>query len=70
MSTDDHWITTRNNEARKCHSLVTEAVSARIEQLLKGQLSDGQLTSTELTSVARELIADMVPTPPRAEAKQ
>jgi hypothetical protein len=49
--------------------LVTEAASARIESLLKGQLSDRQLTTTELTNVARDLIANMVPAPPKAEAK-
>lgn len=70
MSNDDHWITTRITEARKCHPLVTEAVSARIDQLLTGQLSERQLPSTELTSVAMALLEDMVPAPPKAEAKQ
>lgn len=70
MSIDDHWITTRITKARKRHPLVTEAVSARIDQLLTGQLSERQLPSTTLTSVARALIVDMIPAPPKAEAKQ
>jgi hypothetical protein len=70
MSNDSHWITTRIDAVRKRHSLVTEAVSDRLEKLLKEQLSDGQLTSTELTGVAKELIADMVPAPITAQGKQ
>jgi len=41
-----------------------------MDQLLKGLLSERLLPSTELTSVARALIADMVPAPPKAEVKQ
>jgi hypothetical protein len=70
MSNDDHWRITRVSEARKRHPLVTEVVSARMDKLLKGQLSEGPLTSTELASVASELIAEMVSAPPKAEAKQ
>lgn len=72
MSNDDNWITNRSIEARDRSLLVTEAVSARIDQLLKGQLSERQLPSTELARVAKALIADMVPTPPKAaeEMKQ
>lgn len=60
----------RITEARRSHSLVTEAVSARMEELLKGELSERQLPPLELTKVARALIEDMVPAPPKAEAKQ
>ena len=70
MSNDDHWTTTRITEARKRHPLVTETVSARIEQLLKGQLSERQIPPTELKSVATGLIGDMDPSPPKPEAKQ
>jgi hypothetical protein len=70
MSNDDHWIISRISEARTLHPLVTGAVSVRLNELLKGQLSDGQLTSAELTSVARDLIADMALVPPQAEVKQ
>lgn len=70
MSNDVQWITARITEARKGHDSVTEAVSARIEQLLNGQLSERQLPPTELTRVARALIADMAPAPPKAEAIQ
>jgi hypothetical protein len=70
MSIDDHWIATRIIKARNRHPLVTEAVSARIDLLLTGQLSERQLPSTALTSVARALIVDMIPAPPKPEAKQ
>ena len=70
MSTDDHWITTRITEARTRHPLVTEAVSSRMAELLKGQLSEQQLSQMDLTSVARALIADMVHAPPKADAKR
>jgi len=33
MSNDDHWASTLITEARKRHPLVTQAVSARIDQL-------------------------------------
>ncbi len=70
MSNDVQWITARIIEARKLHASATEAVSARIEQLLKGPLSERQLPPTELTRVAGALIADMVPAPPKAEPMQ
>ena len=67
MSTDDSWITTRITEARKHHSEVTDAASARIEELLNGQLSERQLPQAELKTVAAALIADMAPVPPKAK---
>ena len=66
MSTDDSWITTRITEARKHHSEVTDAASARIEELLNGQLSEGPLSQAELESAAAALIAGMVRVPPKA----
>ena len=69
MSNDIDWIAARITEALKVHAPVTEAVSARLEKLLNGQLSERQLRTTELTEVARALIADMVPSS-KAEAKQ
>ena len=70
MSNDVDWITARIAAARKRHASVTEAVSARIEKLLKGPLSERQIPTAELTSIATALIADMAPTPPKAETKQ
>ncbi|MDO8700506.1 MAG: hypothetical protein Q7J56_02510 [Deltaproteobacteria bacterium] len=70
MSNDDHWITTRVGQARQGHPLVTEAVSARIVPLLIGELSEGPLPPTQLTAVAKALIADMAPAPPKSEATQ
>ena len=70
MPNDAQWITTRVTEARKLHPSVTEAVSVRIAQLLMGPLTERQLSPTELAKVASALIVDMVPAPPKAEAKQ
>ena len=70
MSNDAQWVTARITEARKVHDSVTEAVSARIEDLLKGELSERQLTEKELKGVARALIADMITAPPKAKAAQ
>lgn len=70
MSTDDLWITVRITETRKHHPLVIEAVSSRMEEMLKGQLSERQLPRGELTNIATTLIADMVPAPPKTDAKQ
>ena len=69
MPTDDQWITTRVAEAREKHPLVTEAVSARIAPLLNGELSEGPLPSARLAAVAKALISDMAPAPPKVEAK-
>lgn len=41
-----------------------------MEKLLNGQLSERQVPTVELTSIATALIADMAPTPPKAETKQ
>ena len=70
MSNEVHWITARVAEARKRHASVTDAVSVRIEKLLKGQLSQRQLPAGELSSIAGALIADMDPASPKAETKQ
>ena len=70
MSADDHWIRTRITEARAAHPLVTEVAFARMAELLNGQLSEQQLSHKDLTSVAKALIADMVPAPPKIDAKR
>ena len=70
MSNEEHWVTTRITEVSRHHPLVTETVLDRIGQLLNGPLSERQLRSAELKSVAGTLIADMVPIPPKAKAKQ
>jgi hypothetical protein len=70
MPTDDLWITARITDACKRHPSVTEAVSARFQELVKGQLSERQLTQVELGSVAKALIEDMGPASPKAQAKQ
>ncbi len=70
MPNDDQWITARVAEARSHHPLVTEAVSARIALLLNGELSERPLPPAQLTTVARVLIADMAPAPPKVQGKQ
>jgi hypothetical protein len=61
-SADDHWSTSRLIAAKERHSLITEAVSLRMELLLREQLSERQYTPSELTAIAKQLIVAMVPT--------
>lgn len=70
MPNDDHWLTSRVDEARGHHPLVTEAVLARIVPLLTGEFSERSLPAARLAAVAQALIADMAPAPPKAEATQ
>lgn len=70
MPHDDQWITTLIAETRKSHPLLTEAVLTRVGPLLKGELNEEPLTSVRLTAVAKMLIADMAPAPPKMEATQ
>lgn len=58
MSTD--WLVVVVAEARKNHALVTDAASARIQELVNGQLSERQFSAGELRSTAKELIAKLV----------
>jgi len=59
MAADDSWISIRITEALATCPLVSDAVSSRIADLLKGDLSERQLSKPELTSVAKALIVDM-----------
>lgn len=70
MPNDVRWITARIAEAHKHHTSVTEAVSAQMEKLLSGELSERPLSSTKLTSIAKALIANMIPAQSKTEAKQ
>jgi len=67
---DGDWIKQRIAEAKADLLLVTQPVLARIEKLLRGQLSKGELSRGDLTSIANELIAEMAPVPPEAETKR
>ena len=67
MSSNDLWITTRITEARENNPSVTNAASARIEELLSSQLSERQLTQAELKSTAATLIVDMASISPKAK---
>ena len=70
MANDLSWITDRITEAVKLHPTVTKATSVRIDTLLNGQFSERSIPSAELKKAATALIADMVPAPPKIEAKQ
>ena len=67
---DDHWFIARLSEIRNQFPLVTEAISVRLQELLKGQLSERQLTQLELRNIAKTFIKDMAPASPKAEAKK
>jgi hypothetical protein len=69
MPTDDLWITARISDAQASHPSVTDAVSARLHELLKGPFSEGHITQTDLRTVANTLLKGMVPSSPTAEAK-
>ena len=47
--------------------MVTEAVLARMDELLKAQLIDRPLTPADLKSIAAGLVEDMVPVRRKAE---
>jgi len=64
------WIAARIAEARKNHDSVTDAVSVRMEELLGGELSEQPLSTTKLSSIAKLLVADMVPASSDTEAKE
>jgi len=70
MSSADLWISARITESRSNHPAVTDAVSARMEEMLKGQLSERQLTATELTKLAKALIVAMTSASPETEANR
>ena len=70
MSNDDYWIATRVTKAREGHPLVTQAVLARIETLLKGEFCARHLSSKEREAVAKALISDMVTLSPKAKRKR
>ncbi len=70
MPNDQNWIACRISEAMKRHPSVTSSVSSRMGDLLSTQLSERLLSTTELMSVAKELITDMVSTPPQGVAKR
>ncbi len=70
MPSDVQWIAARIAEARKNHDSVTDAVSNRIEKLLSSELSEQPLSKTKLSSIAKLLVADMLPASSDTEAKK
>lgn len=69
MPSDRQWIVSKIAEARKNHDSVTDAVSLLMETLLSGELSEQPLSTRNLSSIAKLLVADMVPALPDTEAK-
>jgi len=67
MSNDVHWITAAISKARQQNTEVPESVWTQIEALLRGKISQRPIPAVELASVARQLIEDMVPAPPKLE---
>ena len=67
---DTSWITARIAAARGRHTSITDAVAVRIDDLLNSELCEHRLSSRELKTVARALIADMVPASAKGDKKQ
>jgi hypothetical protein len=63
MADGDHLIKARVTEHQKRHDTLDEVVARRMEELLKGQLSERQLSPKELKNMADELIADIAAPP-------
>jgi len=63
------WIKPRIAEAKAGIPLVTQPVLVRVEELLKGELSERELAKGDLASIAKELIVEMASLSPQAEAK-
>lgn len=70
MFSDNLWITIRITKIRSNHPTVTETVSAKMEEMLKDQLSERQLSRKEVVSLAQELIESMLPSSPVVETKK
>lgn len=67
---DGDWITRRIVAAMADCPSATEAVLARIEELLRGQLSEGEVSKGDLTAIAKDLLAKMASAPPEAEVNR
>ena len=63
----DQWVSHLIDNARNSNPLVREDLLNRMDQLLKGQISDRLLTQTNLKSVATQLLLDMTPEQPDPE---
>ena len=60
MCTEQDWIDKRLGEARRAQEpTVTDAVTIRMTDLVKGKLGEMPLTAKELAETAKVLVADM-----------
>ena len=66
----DQWIPSLLKSARENNPLVADGVFAKLETLLKGQISERDLTPTNLKTIATQLIEDMVTKLPEPKETQ
>lgn len=69
MPNGEDWITERIIKAHSLHTMVTDAVTDRIKELLNGGFSEGSRTPTQLNQESIRLLSDMALTTPNVEAK-
>ena len=69
MTREQDWVAQRVSEAREGEPLLTEAVAARMEELLRGVASEHTLKPGQLKKTADELLAHMDPTSPSVESE-
>lgn len=69
MPTDEPLITALIDQVHKVHPLVADTVVARLNDFLKGKLSEDQLTEGELKMVSRSLLDCMAMISPKGETK-
>ena len=67
---DDDWISPLIAKARGDLPLVTLPVVEKLQDLLKGLLSERELPNGKLTNIAKELIADTGPVQHEAKAQE
>jgi hypothetical protein len=70
VMSDGDWIAQRIAKAKAHRPLVTQAVLAQVEKLLRGQLSEREVSKGDLTAIANDLLAKMAPVPPQAEVNR
>lgn len=70
MLNGNDWITPRITQAKKGQHLLTSSVLTHMDDLYRRQLMHRLLSKTELRTVAKQLIAGMIPPSQETEAKQ
>jgi hypothetical protein len=70
VMSDGDWTTRRIAAAKADCPLVTQAVLARTEELLRGQLSEGEVSKGDLTTIAKDLLEKMASVLPEPEVNR